>query len=80
MPANCWPRLRTAAVSCAGVMTMLEGKPWENVAVKDGGEEDATSTMVDDDGREAWGGGGGGREEVGGCGGEEEVAGRPDIY
>ena len=68
IPANCWPKLRTAAVNCAGVMTKLGGvAPWgndEDGAVED---EESASAMVDD------GGGSGG----GGWG--AEVAGGPDI-
>jgi len=66
IPANCWPKLRTAAVNCAGVMTKLGGvAPWgndEDGAVED---EESASAMVDD------GGGGGGWGA--------EVAGGPDI-
>jgi len=66
IPANCWPKLRTAAVNCAVVMTKLGGvAPWgndEDGAVED---EESASAMVDD------GGGGGGWGA--------EVAGGPDI-
>ena len=63
IPANCWPKLRTAAVNCAGVMTKLGGvAPWgndEDGAVED---EESVSAMVDDGG----GGGGWGRRSQGG--------------
>jgi len=63
IPANCWPKLRTAAVNCASVMTKLGGvAPWGNN--EDGAVEDEESAraMVDDGGGRGGGGwGGGGR-------------------
>nr|CAB3466245.1 unnamed protein product [Digitaria exilis] len=54
IPANCWPRLRTAAVNCAGVMTKLLVAAVDPVGK--GGDE-VTVARVDD-------GGGGGMEFV----------------